>query len=44
MDGTWFRHPLPANFNIYQRQVWVFGMIGETSRRVKVFIVETRDN
>jgi len=44
MDNTWFRNPLPANFNIYRTQVWVFGMIGETTRKVKIFIVDSRDN
>ena len=44
MDNTWFRNPLPANFNIYPTQVWVFGMISETTRKVKIFIVDSRDN
>lgn len=41
---TWYRHPLPENMGRIQRQVWLFGLIGETSRRVKLFIVDARNH
>jgi len=38
--GDFFAHPKDGPLNIYQRQVWVFGIIQEVGQRVYLEIVD----